>query len=850
VIFLLRTLSTSYVRRHPGKALLATLGIAMGVATFVSIKAAQRTLVGGLGTTIDRLAGRAQLQITSIGGVSETLRDTLRDVPEVDAEEPVIEQVVQPEPPSLGSLLIVGVDLVGDHEIRDYLFEGDDADVDDPLVFLAQPDSIALSRDFAARAGIGKGDSLTVHVGGSMKTFTVRALLELKGFARAYGGNIAITDVYAAEDTFGRGRRFDRIDIRLRESASIDSGLSAIERAIGSGYRIDTPARRGAQVERIAAGFVGAFNVTSVLALGIGLYLIFNVFTIGVQRRRRDIGILRAIGADPWQVCMLFLCEAAVLGAIGGLLGVVIGARVADRTFSVLGAALEVMHGVSDAAAPALSWRLIAEGIAIGIGASLVGAWVPSREAARVHPTDAIATGLFTARPPRPSLWRSLSGVVLLLAAFVVARLGLIRGPLLLPVVAGLGAVGTTVLAGRVARALISPVRPLMSCLAPAAGRVAADSLVGHPRRTAGTAAVLTVNMAFVLGTAGYLQAVRSAFDRWVGDVITADLFVRASAGLGPSAVRLPAEIGAELARVRGVASVEGFRNERVPFRGEEVALVAIDAAGFAEHTRHEFLSGDDRAFLTKLPRDGEAVASENFARRFGLTAGDVITLDSPTGAVALPIAAVVVDFISDRGTIMVDRSLFTARWGNDRVDTFHVSLASGADPSTVRTAMRSALGNDVPALISTRAEFVAEVNRALELFSILIRATVVITLVVAFMGVATSLLVSVAERSRDIGVLKALGAKHVQIGGAVAWEAVTLAIVSLLLAVPLGELLAWFLRARISENVAGFHFPREFPVAVLQQTLIILPLISLVATWMPTRWASSLPITEAISYE
>ena len=829
--------------------MLAVLGIAIGVATFVAVKAAQRTLVSGFRTTVDRLAGRADLQVTGVGGVPEELREKLRDLALIEADQPIIEQVVQPDAARLGGLLVFAVDLVGDQEIRDYGFDGDDADVDDPLVFLAQADSIALNREFAARAGIRKGDALTVRVAGAAKRFTVRALLEPKGFARAYGGNVAVTDVYAAEDMFGRGRRFDRIDVRLRPTIPVDEAIREITRAIGPGYQVETPERRGTDLQRLATTFVAAFDVTSVFALGIGLFLIHNVFSISVQRRRRDIGILRAIGATPGQISLLFLWEAAVLGAMGGVLGVALGMAVAGRSFQFMGAALEATQGLSDAAGSSVGLSLMWQGVAAGIAASLVGAGLPALNAARVHPIEAMATGVFATTRERTSGWSVLAGVALLGMAFILGRYGLVSGRLLLPLVSVAGALGTIVLAGRAARALVARLMPALACVAPASGRIAVDSLLGQPRRTAATAAVLTVSVAFVLGVAGYLQAVHASFDRWVASVVTADLLVRASPGLGPSAIRLPYELRSTLLQVPGIAAADAFRNERIQYATQSVSLVSIDAKGFADHTRHEFVAGNDGAFRYELPVDRQCVVSDNFSRRFKLGVGDVVEVDSPTGLVRMPIAAIVVDFISDRGTIMIDRSLFVARWGADRVDTFHLTLMPGIDPLRVREALRPRIAG-TPALISTRAEFLEEVNGALDSLYVLIRATVVVALVVAFMGVATSLLMSVAERSRDLGILRALGATPRQIGMAVILEAVTLALISLVLAVPLGDLLAWFLRARVSEQFAGFHFPRAYPIGTLGEMIVALPLVGVVATWLPARWAAGLNVTEAISYE
>jgi putative ABC transport system permease protein len=178
------------------------------------------------------------------------------------------------------------------------------------------------------------------------------------------------------------------------------------------------------------------------------------------------------------------------------------------------------------------------------------------------------------------------------------------------------------------------------------------------------------------------------------------------------------------------------------------------------------------------------------------------------------------------------------------------VTLAPGADVDRVRAALRTDLTGRSPALVSTRREFRSEVNDALESFQVLIRAVVLMALVIALMGVVTSLWVSVGERTRDIGVLKALGVRHAQIGGAVVLESVTLTLASLAVAVPLGSLLSWFLRARVSENYAGFRFPAAYPLDTLTLVLTALPLVAIIGAWLPARWAAGLNVADAIAYE
>jgi putative ABC transport system permease protein len=330
VRFLLATLSLSYLTRHKVKSLLTLLGVVVGVATFSAIRSAQDTLTTGIRGTVDRMAGKAQLQISAEGGVPEELQEQIRELPGIRAQSPVIEQVVSglegvTNAGEIGSVLVLGVALLGDREMRDYGFEGSEEDLDDPLLFLAQADSVALARPLAERAGVKVGESLVLRAPEGPKRVVVRGLLSPKGFAEAFGGNLVVMDVYAAQSLFGRGRRFDRIELRLEEGTPLDTATGVLEKALGPGFQVETPAMRGAQMEQLVTNFVAGFSISSGFALCIGTFLIFNAFTVSVNRRRRDIGTPGRWGdarADPDAVSR----EAALVGLVGGALGVLAGA--------------------------------------------------------------------------------------------------------------------------------------------------------------------------------------------------------------------------------------------------------------------------------------------------------------------------------------------------------------------------------------------------------------------------------------------------------------------------------------------------------------------------------------------
>ena len=848
--FLLSTLSLSYATRNKAKTFLTLLGVVVGVATFSAIRGAQSTLVGGIRSTVDRMAGKAQLQIAMEGGVPEELTETIRELPGIRSQSPVIEQVVVPERGELGSILVLGVDLLGDREMRDYSFEGDDADLDDPLLFLAQPDSVAVARPLAKRAGLKIGDPLVLKTSRGLRTVKVRGLMTPKGFAEAFGGNLIVMDVFAAQDLFARGRRFDRVEVRLADGTTLEEGTRTIEKAVGPAYRVETPDRRGAQLEKLITNFVAGFNISSGFALGIGTFLIFNSFAVAVNRRRRDIGTLRSLGATPRQVMLLFLVEAAVLGLVGGVLGLLAGASMSQSFLKLMEQTSEQVFGIINASEAHIDGTLAVQSVLLGLFASLVGAWEPSRAASRIPPTEAFAKGSFQAKRGPLSKPRVIGGLALFGAAIAFTFRPPFGGNPLILMVMGLCVASVAMLASPASQALIDRVAPFAARISPVAGRLAADSLMANPRRTSGTVIATTISIGFVLGLGGYMGSTKASMLRWMHDVLTSDLYVRASANFTNPDSRFPASFREELAALSGVRSVESYRGMRITVDGEPAMLGTIEVPLMMKRVKHDFLQGNDESMLRGLSERGEVGVSDNFHRLHRAGVGDKVTIATPSGTVSFPIAAVFRDYTNDRGTIFMDRSVFLRYWKDDRVDTYDVNLISGADIGKVRDEIRVLVGGRMPALISTKREFVSEIGKAVDAFYSLVRITVFLALGVAFLGIVTSLLISVAERTREIGILKALGAVRAQIARSVALEGVALAVVGYVLSLPIGLLIAYFMETTVAEVFAGWRMPHQTPWGLLTELAIALPLVSALAAFVPARQAARTKVTEAIEYE
>lgn len=849
--FLLYTLSCSYVRRHLLKTFLTLLGVIVGVATFSAIRSAQETLVQGIRSTVDRVAGKAHLQITLAGGVPEEVLEKIRPLHGIRAVSPVIEQIVTPEKTELGSLMVLGIDLLGDREMRDYGFEGDDADLDDPLLFLAQPDSALFTRNFGDRARLTTGSSVTIRIPTGTKRVVARGMMSPKGFAEAFGGNLMVMDVYAAQQMFGRGRHFDRIDVRLAEGVTQREGIVTLERALGSAYRVETPDRRGQQMEQTVNNFVVGFNISSGFALCIGAFLIFNAFNVAVNRRRIDIGTLRALGATPRQIQSLFLAEALVIGMVGSLLGCLAGTAISQGFLQLMGQTTDTVYGIaSSAGVVRLTPAIAMHSLLLGVCSSLAGAWSPALNASRITATEAFAKGAFHARTHGNTRQKLLiGGVALGCAVFLAAHPPYGGNPLILTVL-GLGGVGLLLTLGPISRLLLQSLAPVIHRVWPVTGRLASDSLIGAPRRTSGTVMAMALSLTFVLGFGGYMESMKGSMVQWMEDSLTCDLFVRASANFARPDFLFPGDLRTQLLQVPGVRAVESYRAIRPLYKGQHILLGSIEIEPLCDRVTYRFFQGDETAVRHKVGRQGQCMVSENFYRRFGIGVGRMVELDSPSGTVRLPVAAVVRDYSSDQGTVFIDRSTFLKHWADDRVDIYDVSVLPGVDSNQVRTAIHSRLSGKLPALVTTRKEFVAEIGRAIDSFYALTRATVFLALVVAFLGIVTALFISVAERSREIGMLKALGAVPSQIGRSIVVEALLLALTGFVIALPAGNLFAAFMEGAVAEQFTGWSMPHQYPWSVMVQLVVALLPVSALAAWIPARQAAGIRITEALEYE
>ncbi len=849
-MILLRLISLQYARKHRLRSALTVAGIALGVAVFVAVHAANRSIFSAFQQTVNQIAGATQLQVSAGEfGFPEEILEKVQATPGVRVAVPVIEAAVDTGLDGQGNLLILAVDMTGDRSLRDYDLEsGDEAVIDDPLVFLAQPDSLMVTREFAERNGLEANSRLPLVTMEGPKQFVVRGIMKPGGFGKAFGGNLAVMDIYAAQKMLGRGRKFDRIDVGLEEGMTLDQGREALRRALGPGFEIEPPSSRGQHFEALLKGYTVSLNISSLFALFIGMFIIYNSFSIAVTQRRSEIGILRALGATQAQVRWLFLGESVAAGLAGSAAGVAGGAVMAHFSARYISGFLEQVFGVSQRPGGApLGFGMAIAGVAAGVAASMLAAWIPSRSAARVDPVQALQKGKYQVLSAGENRIRRWAAFLCLAASVGLMAFG--RTPTLF-YAAYLLAVLTAVLFAPAWTLWLSRLlRPALRWVRPVEGTLAADSLIQAPRRTSATVSAVMLSLAMVIGFGGMSGAIYVSVNEWLEGTLNPDLFVMASQNFSLRSFTFPASLGEEIGKTEGIDEVHLVRHARVPVRGTPVSVVSVEVDKLGRRVRQKPIEGD-REQMYRLTSQGKGImVSDSFAGLRGIQHGETIELPTPSGLLRLPVVGITRDYTNQQGSVMIDRAVYRQWWKDDAVNVMRVYVKPGVAPADAKRRILERFGGVRRLFVLENDEVRKEVLRLTDQWFGMTYNQIAVAVLVAVLGIVNTLTVSITDRRRELGVLQSVGGLRQQVRHTVWMEAVGIGLLGLILGLAFGAVNLYY-TLELAQQLGGMRVEYVYPLRI---ALLLVPgmlVTALLSSLWPAETAVRGSLVEALEYE
>lgn len=647
-----------------------------------------------------------------------------------------------------------------------------------------------------------------------------------------------------AQQMFNLPGQINTIEAVLDANADNAAVSAAVQSRLGSTYSLIAPDGDSEFSSAVAVG-QSAFLLFGILALAMGGFVIFNTFRTVVAERRRDIGLLRAVGASRRTIVLAILFETLLQGILGTILGLVAGYLFAVAMMAVVTPlAQEFLY--MEMGAPIVTPENLAISLVLGVGVTVLAGLIPALSASKITPLEALRLET-TQQAARKVRTRAIVGFVLI----GLAVIALITGSFNL---AALGAVlflvGIILSAPVLVQPLAETFGRLLGIFFAREGQLAQRNLARQPERAAVTALAMLIGLAIVVALAGVLSSTFGGFLGYLKRSLGADYLVMpTSLVLGGGNMGAAPDLARKLAEVEGVAGVTTLRLGSGQVDGTAMQMIGIDPLVYPEIAGLEFSRGDEAAAYTALNQERAIIVNGIFAATSGADVGDMLTIITPTGEKQYRIVGVGLDYLNAKLTTGYISQANLEQDFNITMDVLIMANAvTGVDKSAVANRL-SGLLVDFPSFTLLEAEtfYQAQVNifqAALGMMYVMMAAMALPALI----AMMNTLAINVIERTREIGVLRAVGSTRKQIRRMILAESLLLALFGTGLGILAGVWLSYVLVGAL--NVSGFVLPYNFPWGGVLSGLAVGLIFGVLAATLPARQAARLDIIRALRFE
>lgn len=836
---------------HKSRTALNTLGIVLGVGLIFSVVALSVTLVGSFESLYGSIYGNTDLVISGPNGNGTVKREKLAKVQD--------QHGVKVATGSVAALLsIVRGGSAGSRQTDQINARGVDPampDLSGATILqgrrIRSGNELNIDSDFAERHKLAVGDKLRLATPDGKRRLRVVGITRYGSSIQFGGQGFATIPIAKARELFEIDRNFSEIAVQLDENAQVSVVKSRLKRKLGRRLDIKTPGEKSTDADAQLRAFNVILYFFAAMSLFVGAYLILNSFNMTVAQRLRDIGMLRTVGGTSRQVVRMILLEASVLGALGAIVGLLAGMFLTRIMVSVVQAFSFPIGAVQYPASAFLLAPLA------GFTAAVIGALWPARQAGKIPAIRAVLTEHRAARlKMKPRVLAAavmiplgLAGVFKLAAASVIPPATAFAG------IAGIVSllVGVVLVAPAVIPAIVRVLSLPLGMVSEVDARFSADNTRANPLRTAATASGLMIGVALVaaIGTLG--SSLIGSISEQLDKHIKSDYVVQPNdfrqGGIG-SKTTISSKTVNRIGDVSGVKLATGTKLLYVPqgFRGSDYQALGFDPAKRARVVNLSYVGQPRRTVLKKVS-DGQVTIGGQLKRGRRLKAGQTIKLRGADGVKKVKIAGIVSGSSVEDQAIGMSYKTFRRVYGSSAYTQVQVVADSKEAREAVGVRLRRLLRNDHPNLTSLSSAAVKQQveDQTNQIFSIFY-VIMLVAIIVSLLGVANTLLISVLERTREIGVMRAIGSNRSQVRRVITGEGVLLTIAGAALGLVVGLAIGYAFVRGIASDLQGVTF--RPPTTVIFVVALTSVLFGLVAAIMPAYRASKMNVIEAIGYE
>jgi putative ABC transport system permease protein len=827
---------------HKLRLTLTALAIVLGVTfisgTFVLTDTLHNTfsnLIGNIYAKVDlQVRGVAQFSHTSVGQtatrnpIPESLLSTVEAVPGVESAEGGLTgyaQFVSPEGKAIGGNSgSIGLSYDPNPDLSSLHLVAGRAPTG--------PNDVVMDAGTAKKYHFSVGQQVKVLLAGPTQSFTVVGIVKFGTADNIAGASIAAFALPTAQQVLDERGHLDDINVLIKPGTDVSTVQQAIQAAIPTGVQVVTGKTVANEQTDSVDQALGIFNtallVFAFISLFVGAFTIFNTFSITVGQRTRELALLRIVGASRRQVFRSVLAEAGLVGLVASIIGLGAGIGAAIG----LEGLLRVFGITFPSASLVFRPRTAVIGLAVGVGVTVVAAISPARRAVRISPIEAIS--LHQAGTEVSSRRRLTIGGFLGLAGIVLLAIGL--GASKLPLV-GIGAAAIFLAAAMLAPVVARPVssiigRPLARWFG-VSGRLGRENSMRSPRRTAQTASALMIGLALVSAITVFGASLSKSATSSVDQAISADLIITNSSQSQPGISNAVAPL---VARVPGVTVTDTAYDGQVQVGDSLEDLTAVGTATLAQTVILRMESGSAASLDS-----GDLLIDTTTASSKHLHVGDTLAVKyAKTGTVDMHVGGI---FKTNAllGSYVVSNDFFLSHFDQ----TLPIAVLARTTGPSVEQAVTTALAAFPNAQIQSKAEFEKSQKQQVDKLLGLVYALLALAVIIALIGIINTLMLSVFERTREIGLLRAVGMTRRQIRAMVRAESVILALFGALIGIVIGTGLGLALVSSLrSQGISD----TAVPIPELIGFLVLAALLGLFAATFPARRAARLDVLAAIA--
>ena len=833
------------------KYILTIMGIALGIGIFVAVETAHDTIKQSFQQTRGYVPGRPDLQVSA---------------GEFGFDEEIIRRIeAHPMVARTHPLLIVPATLkVGDREIPFQIYGADLLEANDSkgsyaLVLeegahysdlLTDPESLILNEAFALENGWTLGMKIRVQSQDRIADFVLRGLM--RSPPHVTGGNrYGVVDIAWAQLLFGRLGRLDRLDVTLRRDVDRLEAERELNRVLPPHITAFSPETSGMNMTGLVSSFQLNITALSLISLLVGMFLIYNTIFISYIRKRRQIGILRALGVTRKGIFWIFTTESLFYGTVGGFLGVWLGYALSYFTVDSMATTVNMLYTQVDASQVRLSPRIMIMGMVMGIVAAFLSSLVPAMEAARTSQAETLKMGSYEIRFGKTHRKLFVPGLLLLVISVVLAFQKPVWGIPLFGYTATMTIMfGMALITPFLAAPLSKLIHGILSRFLGAEGFLAQKNLLRNLGRSSVILCAIMVSLGMTVSFIFMIHSFRTSLADLIDQVVRFQFYVadrhRIERG---TPVLLPKRLAGEIAAIEGVSAVEGYSLVNQPFEDRSIVLMSADLNTYRKYDQIRFVEGDAAGIYENAVRGGILI-SEALATRHGLRAGDTMELNTPSGPAKFHVEGVFYNYQFDRGMAYLHRSLYERYYPPDELTGIYVYVDDPGAAAQVRERLENDLADRYGLVIVLQQKLKQYIMDAFDQTFAITYALQLIAIVVAVLAIVNTFSAAILERQREIGIMRCMGFFRSQIRKMVLIEAGVIGGIGCLFGLLNGLMLALVLIYVINKQSFGWSIQFHAPLGSLAWATLLVFATTLLAGVFPAGRAARTNLTEAFRYE